>query len=246
MNPSSHPRSAGSLRPSCGFLKRSALLFLFSLQFSLPGFSAAGPLDLGQNLAYLRLRGRLDDVPALTAAWSSPALILDLRHPAADAAKYIPADLPDRPRAKPLFVLVGPATPADALAALRASAPGIITLGLSAPGLTPDIPIAVKPGDDLRAFEAFDSGTSLESLLSETLAKTRFDEAALLHGRAQEAGAAAAAAAAAPAATAAVPAPTPGPAAQAAGAPPEPKDAVLQRAVQLHRALLALGKLMRN
>ncbi len=244
MNPSSHRRNADSSGRSFGFLRKGALLFLFSVQISLQGFSAAGPLDLGQNLSYLRLRGHPDDVPALTEAWSSPALILDLRHPAADAAKYIPANLPDRPGAKPLFVLVGPATPADALAALRASAPGIITLGLSAPGLTPDIPVAVKPGDDLRAFEAFDSGTSLESLLSETIAKTRFDEAALLHERAQEAGAAAATAASA--ATAAPPASPPGPPAPAAVTPPEPKDAVLQRAVQLHRALLALGKLMRN
>ena len=70
-----------------------------------------------------------------------------------------------------MFVLVAPTTPADALAALRARAPALITLGLSAPGLTPDIALAVKPEDDRRAYEALDSGASIESLLSETLAK---------------------------------------------------------------------------
>jgi hypothetical protein len=217
------------------------LLLVVSLQFSVFSLAAAAPIDLGQNLTYVRLHGRPDDVPLLTAAWSKPALIVDLRYPSADAARNIPADLPARPRPAPLFVLIAPTTPADALSALRARAPALITLGLSAPGLDPDIALAVKPDDDRRAFEALDSGALLESLLSETLSKPRFDEAALLRERAGDPGASAATAADSAAGKAAPPAPAATTATRA-----EPRDAVLQRAVQLHRALLALGKLPRN
>lgn len=219
------------MRRSRHFSPRTGLLLVLGLQFSPLGLSAAAPLDLGQNLTYVRLHGRSDDVPALAAAWSKPALVVDLRYPTADAARCLPGDLPARPLPAPLFVLVGPATPAPALDALRQRAPALITLGLPAPGLTPDIVLAVKPEDDRRAYEALDSGASIASLIEEKHATQRFDEASLLHERAQGPGAANTAAADAPAAAAAQPA--------------EPQDVVLQRAVQLHRTLLALGKLPR-
>ena len=220
------------------------LLLVFSLPSSILSPAALGaPIDLGQNLTYLRLHGRPDDVPALAATWGKPALIVDLRYPAADAAQYLTADLPPRPHPAPLFVLVGPATPSNALAALRQHAPALITLGLPAPGLTPDIALAVKPEDDRRAYEALDSGVPVESLLSEKLAKQRFDEAALINERAQGPGRTGTTMADAATATAK---PSPTPAHPAADAPrTEPKDVVLQRAVQLHRTLLALGKLPR-
>ena len=232
------------MTPARRFSPVSGLLLVFSLQFSILNPAARGaPIDLGQNLTYVRLHGRPDDVPALAAAWGKAALIVDLRYPAADAAEHLPANLPSRPPPAPLFVLVGPGTPSNALAALRQRAPVLITLGLPAPGLTPDIALAVTPDDDRRAYEALDSGVPVESLLSEKLAKQRFDEAALIHERAQGPGetetamADAAAAPAKPAQTPAHPA--------AASPPAEPRDAVLQRAVQLHRTLLALGKLPR-
>ena len=205
---------------------------------------AAAPaptVDLGQNLSYLRLRRLPADAPALTAAWLAPALVVDLRYPAVEGAPAIPAGLPARPRHAPLFVLVGPATPADAVAALRAAAPALITLGLPAPGVTPDLVLAVDPAADRRAYDALDAGTALDALINVKIAKERFDEAALAREHEQDqAGtpppdrpaATPAAAPAAPATPAAAPAP-----------PPPPVDVVLQRAVQLHRALLALGRL---
>ena len=211
----------------------------------------SAPLDLGQNLTYLRLQRLQDDLPALTSAWSKPALIIDLRHPAGDGAKNLANTLPARPGSAPLFVLVGPATPLGALAMLRARAPALITLGLPAPGLTPDIALTVKPEDDLRAYEALDAGGSIGSLINDKPAGQRFDEASLVHERTrdsndgQQTGAHVEDAldvrtpVAPPAAASDVHA-------APATPPAEPKDLVLQRAVQLHRALLALGKLPRG
>jgi hypothetical protein len=210
-----------------------------------------GAVDLGQNLTYLRIRRLPDDLPALKTAWSKAALILDLRRTLGDGGKDLADVLPTRPAPAPLFVLVGPDTPADVFAALRTRAPALITLGLPAPGLKPDIAPAVKPEDDRRAYDALDAGTSIESLINEKPLGKRFDEAALVHERARDAIDADAARAdvngppdrgaqvAAPVGDAGVHA---APAAQQA----EPKDIVLQRAVQLHRAFLALGKLPRS
>lgn len=233
------------MKRSCPSLLRLGRLLVFSVPFAILSLSAAAPLDLGKNLTYLRLHGRPDDVTSLTSVWSRPALIVDLRYPAADAARYIPADLPARPGPAPLFVLISPATPSNALTALRVHAPALITLGLSAPGLTPDIAIATKPENDRHAFDALDSGTSVDSLLSDAIVKPRFDEAALLHDRAQSPGGATVAPAG-NATTASTPTTPDHPAATAPAAPtttPEAKDAVLLRAVQLDRTLRALGKL---
>jgi hypothetical protein len=226
------------------FFSSLVRLLLCGLPLAVSTFMAGAPVDLGDHLIYVRLHGRPDDVAALAAAWEKPALIVDLRYPAAEAAQFLPADLPSRPRSAPLFVLVGPGTPSHALTALRERAPALITLGLPAPGLAPDIGLTVKPEDDRRAYEALDSGTPVGTLLSEHLSKQRFDEAALLHERAQGPDRSGPPAADPPPAA---PKASPAPDHPAADVPPaEPKDVVLQRAVQLHRALLALGKLPRT
>lgn len=227
------------------------LLLVFGLQFSVLNLPASPPVDLGQKLTYVRLHRLPDDAPILAAAWSQPALIVDLRYPAGNAAPFLPVDLPTRPGSAPLFVLVGPATPIDALAALRDRAPALITLGPATPGRPPDIALAVTPEADRHGYDALDSGTSIESLLSEKIAKTRFDEAALAHehirGAEREEGTGSNGEAPTDAPPAGVMPPAPPAASPAPAAiPAEPKDAVLQRAVQLHRALLALGKLPRG
>lgn len=208
----------------------------------------AAPLDLGRNLTYVRMHRLPDDAAILAVAWNAPALIVDLRHPAGDPAHALPADLPSRPRTAPLFVLAGPDTPLDLLATLRDRAPALITVGLAGPGLTPDIALPVNPEADRRAYDALDAGASVDSLISENIAKHRFDEAALArdhnNGAAEGGGPgsdgegqkANRPAAAPPPATSEV---RPAPAAPEV----QLKDAVLQRAVQLHRALLAFGKL---
>lgn len=239
------------MKPFRSSSPKLGLLLVFGLQFSVLNLPASAPLDLGQKLTYVRLRRLPEDATILAAAWSQPTLIVDLRYPAGNAAQFLPADLPTRPGSTPLFVLVGPATPIGALAALRDRAPALITLGLAAPRRPPDIALAVTPEADRRAYDALDSGASLEALLSEKIAKTRFDEAALanehIRGAEREEGIGSSgdtptdappASVTPPATPAASPAP--------AAIPAEPKDVVLQRAVQLHRALLALGKLPRS
>jgi hypothetical protein len=223
------------------------LLLVFGLQFSVLNLPATTPaaaaLALGRNLTYLRLHHLPEDGAALKDVWSAPALVVDLRYPTGEAAHALPPGLPERPGAAPLFVLVGPGTPVELLAALRERASGLITLGLPAPSLAPDIALAVTPENDRRAYDALDTGASADALINVKITKERFDEAALTrehdHGSEEAVGPAEA------------PPPPPGPpAAPAAGAapskplePPPLIDGVLQRAVQLHRALLALGKL---
>ena len=230
-----HSRAPTLRYPVSGI--RYPLLFLlaFAICHATP---AAGPQDLGQNLSYVRLHRLPEDAAALTAAWSAPALIVDLRYPAVDGSPAIPAGRPVRPRTAPLFVLIAPGTPVDALAALRTSAPALITLGLPAPGLTPDIALAVDPATDRRAYDALDAGTAVDALIIVKIAKQRFDEAAL--AREHEQGDDSTEATEPPPPVSGPPAAT----AAAAPTPPPPLiDVVLQRAVQLHRALLALGKL---
>ena len=215
------------------------LLLAFGLSFSILSLAVAAPLDLGQKLTYVRLHHLPADLAQVATVWPSPALIVDLRYAVEEGTHAAGPGLPARARGEPLFVLVGPATPETAVVALREVAPGLITLGLPAPGIPPDIAVAVTPEDDRRAYDALDSGVSIESLLSEKLAKQRFDEAALLHERAE-------APSAADSTVAAAPPVKPDHPATAASPPAEPTDGVLLRAVQVHRALLALGKLPPN
>ena len=230
------------------------LLLVFGLQFSILNLPASPPsaatlADLGRGLTYVRLQRLPDDAAQLTAVWKAPELIIDLRHPTGAAAHALPADLPSRPRTAPLFLLVGPGTPTDLLAALRDHAPALITIGLAAPGLTPDITLSVNPEADARAYAALEAGAPIESLISENSTKHRFDEAALARdrdsGETEDEGPKSKVEGRedVPPITAAAPAPV----AAKSAAPEKPlKDTVLERAVQLHRALLALGKLPRS
>ncbi len=210
----------------------------------------AALLDLGQGLTYVRLHRLPDDLAAVRTAWTAAALIVDIRYPSDGGAQAPGLDLPPRPRTAPLFVLVGPATPAGLAAALHRAAPNLITLGAAAPGVPPDIVLAVKPDVDRQAYDALDAGASVDSLIGEKSAQTRFDEAALAreheNGRAdapdQEAKADVRSDVL-PDATTAGPSGAAAPAATANATPPPLKDLVLERAVQLHRALLALGML---
>ena len=148
-------------------------------------------------------------------------------------------------------MLVGPGTPTDLLAALRDHAPALITLGLAAPGLTPDITLSVNPEADSRAYAALEAGAPIESLISENTYKHRFDEAALARdrdsGAAEDEGPRSNGGVPNAALPAAEPPPVSAEVRPSTAAPVVPlKDTVLERAVQLHRALLALGKLPRS
>ncbi|MBI3884898.1 MAG: hypothetical protein HY302_04115, partial [Opitutae bacterium] len=126
----------------------------------------------------------------------------------------------------PLFVLVSPATPpalADAVA-------GELTLGPVGTVPAPKVVVHTDAATDRRAYDAHESGMALATLITGKIEKDRYDEASLMKDF--KSGNTAAE-------------PPPGPDPTKPGAPekvPTLTDRVLQRAVHLHRALLALRR----
>jgi hypothetical protein len=208
--------------------------FLFLLIF-LPASAAPLTLDLGQGLAYHRAHALPADLPAAAPARPQP-LVLDLRYATGDddAATALSAWLKFRaaPRT-PVFLLANSATSPALRAALtdRERTAGLIVLGLAGPGFEPDIALKTTGEAERLAYDALTDARSLSALINPSVEKPRNDEARLVAdhraGRAPDPAAADA--------TSAPATPTPG--------PPPVTDAVLQRAVHLHRTLLALKKL---
>jgi len=208
------------------------LILLFSALWLLS--PATELTDLGQGLSYLRIHSVADSEVALRKVVpGTGALVLDVRYATVndESAAILQTALAGRSSNTPLFVLVSPATPA-ALGPVI-SAPPALTLGASGSLPAPKVVVQTDATTDRRAYDALDAGTALEKLISGKIEKERFDEATLVqefkNGNPD----------AAPAPT---PDPTvPKPAGDAEKEPPAPLvDRVLQRAVHLHRALLAL------
>jgi len=213
---------------------KPAFSFLFPIIFlSLLRPSTAAPLvlDLGQGLAYHRAHALPADLPSSSPAKPRP-LVLDLRYAAgdADAGTALAAWLKFHaaPRS-PIFLLANAATsPAlRAAFAARDDAAGLVVLGVGSAEFTPDIALPVDPAEERRAYDALETGTALAALIAPPLEKPRYDEAKLVAERLP----------------ARDPPPKLDPAAPAPSAPPPLTDQVLQRAVHLHRALLALERL---
>lgn len=206
------------------------LAFLLALPAAGLALPSGASLDLGNHLTYFRVQQLPADTAALGKAWTAPALIVDLRYPQGDAAGAVPAGLPDRPRAEPLFVLVSPETPPAIVKALRRHDPALITLGIESADEKPDIAIAVTAAKDRKAYDAFATAASLPALVTEKNTNERFDEAALAKEHAED--------------LAGDDVPPP-PVKPAAGKPaPHPLiDTVLRRAVQIDAALRALHQL---
>jgi hypothetical protein len=198
--------------------------------------SAAEVTDLGQGLSYLRVHSIAGSDAALRGMASTGALVLDLRYATADdtAAARLRDALANRSAGSLLMVLVSPATPASLSAVIATSS----ALTLGAPGSVPPpkVTVQTEAAADRRAFDALDAGADLSKLITGRIEKDRFDEATLVQefksGNHD-----------------AEPPPLPDPAdpkpnAKAAKetTPAVPTDRVLQRAVNLHRALLALKK----
>ncbi len=205
---------------------------LLVLLLVLPGFIRATELtDLGQGLSYLRIHSIADSEAVLRQAVpGAGALVLDLRYATAsdESAAALQAALAGHSPGTPLFILVSPATPAALAPAIGAPA---LTLG--APGSVPTPKVVVQTDDaaDRRAYDALDADTPLERLITGKIEKERFDEATLVqefkNGHPE-------------AAPPPLPDPTAPKTAEASAKPVPPVDRVLQRAVHLHRALLAL------
>lgn len=194
--------------------------------------------DLGHGLVYHRVHRLPGDLPTAEDTRRHPC-ILDLRYTpgngeeAAALAAWLKFHA--TPRA-PVLVLANAETAVALRLALAAHAatPNVVVLGAAAADFTPDIGLKISAEADRHAYDAFESGTLLDALITENPDKPRNDEAKLAKDRQ------------APPDSPFVPAPDSianGPV-ETKPKPPAPVvDAVLQRAVQLHRTLLALRKL---
>lgn len=198
----------------------------------------ADPADLGRGLRFLQLAAGTSD-SAFAAALAAPALVLDLRlapaEPAVDARLH---DLLARATAaRPLFILLGRETPDTLRVAIPAAAPGLLTLAAKGSNIAAGVLITVDPTRDRAAAEALATGKPPRELVEERIEKARYDEARLARDHAnghREREEAEPAPAADPAAK---------PEGKAATAEPPLQDLLLQRAVFIHRGLLALGRI---
>lgn len=218
---------------------------LLGLCFLLSALSAPAALekDLGSGLWYLRTTDLKKDEPQVEAALLRPALVLDLRTTRADAdsAQALQAALEHASTDHHLhFILINATTTPALVAAVSAGYPEAVTFGPRSPAIVPDVPIAISDEKDRLAYEALNKGTPIEKLIQYAPEKRRYDEAALARDRARAQNPDAADEDAADADTAVENGAT-----KAEAKKPEPPpliDAVLQRAVQLHRSLAALKK----
>jgi hypothetical protein len=206
-------------------LRHLFVLLAFSLQLSALSavLRAAELTDLGHGLVYLRVHS-LDEV--IKPLPGGKAIVLDLRR--ATTTPQTVASFSDalaaRPTGSRLFVLVSPDTPPDIARALTGN---LIILGIKDAQPKPHVVVQQSAEDDRRAYAALASGTALAELISGKIEKERYDEASLVQEFKNG---------------------------NLAAKPPVPLqdktvesdrrtvDRVLQRAVHLHQALLALKR----
>ena len=213
--------------------------FRFLLLFLVLTGARAAPVerDLGDGLRYFRIHALPADLPI--AALKAHPVIVDLRYATATAAGAAALDSWLKSHATadaPVLVLLN----ADTAAALRTGfvaghrpGVGVITIAPAATALTPDIVLAVSPADDRRAYDAFEHGASVDSLITENPDKPRHDEAEIARERTNP-----------PSESDDADLILKDDAAPKEAAPPPPViDSLLERAVQLHRGLLALHRI---
>ncbi|MFT3867068.1 MAG: hypothetical protein QM715_01095 [Nibricoccus sp.] len=234
-------------------MKRSASFVFLVLALAFPfcsGLRAAIEKDLGQALLFLRVTDASADQSLLIDTIERrAALVLDLRGLNGDAAfvRALHSALakPPLPHAVRM-VLINAATAPAIVATLEDDALlSVITLGPRSAKVIADIQITITAEEERRALEALSNDTPLEKLINYSREKRRYDEAKLVHDHVNGI---------APSDdelpldaeddTVAPDSPTKkksGDTAKKADQPPH--DLVLERAVQLHRSLLALKKL---
>ena len=199
--------------------------------------------DLGQGLTYLRpTTTEKSDGTSLLKTLTTNSVVLDLRYvPSGENADAWLAAIKAFAAPKRIcIVLVSPETSPALLAGLGGGLTRCITVGRNSPALGVNISVDTSAESDRQAWESIGQGKELAKLIKENADKPRYDEAVLAKEYADEVnGNAPPSADGADASSPAVKTkPTKG------LIPPAPLiDAVLQRAVHIHRGLLALRKL---
>jgi hypothetical protein len=212
-----------------------------------PGAVRAAPLerDLGQGLAYFRVHSIPADLPSDESVRHRPCVV-DVRYVRGDraAAVALLAWLKSHATPKsPILLLANPDTAPVLLVPLNSAnaVPGLLVVGPSARNFGPDISVSVAPSLERRAYDALEKGASIDSLISAPVVKERNDEERLDREHLEDS--------APPDQARDAPKPETADSATDAGQPAKPPapppliDPVLQRAVQLHRALVALKRL---
>lgn len=209
---------------------------LLAVSLAATAFPAPLTLDLGPGLAYARVHALPGDLPA-NGAMAGRAWVLDLRYvkdggpAAADAlASWLAARCGPH---TPVLLLANASTGRRLLAGLRGPGPVpyLVILGAAAPGFQPDVAVSIAPAAERRAYDALERGTPLDSLVAGSVDKPRNDEAMLEREHLPDS------------ALGDDSGPGQGDAAGRPEPPPPLVDTALQRAVQLHRALVALKRL---
>jgi hypothetical protein len=206
---------------------KSIFAFLLAAACLAPALPAATLVrDLGKGLTYYRVHELPNDQPSPPSGRPGPC-ILDLRFAKADEGSaatlraWIKFNVSVR---SPIFVLENAHTDPSLLAAITGSGqPGLVLLAPATDKVAPDVTVKVSPAEDRRAYDAAEKGAELATLLSDYPDKPRIDEAYLEKEHIADSEA---------------------PDVPADKAPPPLTDKVLQRAVQLHRGLLALKRLL--
>lgn len=191
--------------------------------------------ELGKNLRYFRAFVLPQDLPV--EAKPGP-IILDLRYALAesDAGTALNAWLAFRATDRtPVFVLLNTETaPAlrDLFLAPR-DRQGVVTIGRAGANFVPDVAISTTEAEERQAYNAFEQTPAVETLITENPQKPRLDEAAMMRERSPDD------------AEAEDDPPVSDSAAKKPSDPPVtlPIDRPLQRAVHLHRAMMALKQL---
>lgn len=192
---------------------------------------SAAPLehDVGSGLVYFRVHHLPADLPP-NPAGRVPPCIIDVRYVNADAdagAAFMAwVKFRATPRS-PVFILANADTSSAVLKplAVHERGTGIVVVGVQRGAFHPDVAVRGSAEEERRAYDALDAGASITSLVVDNPNKVRNDEASLSKDRLAEASADAA------------------DDAISGKRPPPPVDVTLQRAVHLHRALVALKKL---
>ena len=181
--------------------------------------------DLGQGLIYVRIVALPADLPA-NPSGPAPACVVDVRYVQADRDRAVAFSAWLKFRAtvrSPVFVLANRETAVELRRALREPhrGTGIAVIGIAGPDFEPDVIVRSTPENERAAYDVLGQGGPLAALLTDHSDKIRNDEARLAQAPFSPL--------------------EDEPSAVAKSAEPV-VDATLQRAVHLHRTLLALRR----